>query len=158
LSGEVVWQDALGRVGLRFARLPQTSQKVLNGWLAQNLASQLQAAPESATVRVPVEVKEGEGEDDEAGSSSSDRRGQTRFACRLSADVYPMGSTTPQHCSLTDISAGGCYVETNESYAPGTAVDIVVRTQEMKLKVQGIVHASHPGFGMGVEFTLLHEE
>jgi len=158
LSGDVVWQDALGRVGLRFSRLPQTSQKILSSWLSQNLAGQLQAAPDSSTVRIPVEIKESETEEEGAVPSSSDRRTQTRFACRLSADVYPLGSTTPQHCSLSDISGGGCYVETNESYPPGTAVDIVVRTQDMKLRVQGIVHASHPGFGMGIEFTLLHDE
>jgi len=158
LSGDVVWQDAFGRVGLRFARLPHSSQKVLNTWLSENLAGQLQAAPDSETARLPIEVKETEGDAEDGTSSSSDRRTRTRYNCRLSADVYPLGSTTPQHCSLSDISFGGCYVETNESYPTGTAVDIVVRTQDMKLRVQGIVHATHPGFGMGVEFTLLHDE
>ena len=159
LSGDVVWQDAFGRVGLRFSRVPQASRALLTNWLSQNLASQLQAAPDSATVRLPSDAGSEESEESAAmPGASSERRAQARYNCRLSADVYPLGSTTPQHCSLTDISAGGCYVETNESYPTGTAVDIVVRTQDMKLRVQGIVHASHPSFGMGVEFTLLHEE
>jgi CheY-like chemotaxis protein len=159
LSGEVVWQDAFGRVGLRFSRLPQTSRNALNQWLSQNLAGQLQAAPDSTPAKLPSDQSENaaEGAVDSL-SGSSDRRVQARVACRLSADVYVLGNTTAQHCSLTDISNGGCYVETNESYPSGTAVDIVVRTLDMKLRVQGIVHATHPGFGMGVEFTLLNDE
>lgn len=161
LSGEVVWQDAFGRVGLRFSRLPQTSKTVLSKWLSQNLAGQLQAAPDSTPAKLPIELKEVEAVDESSPDSlpaSSERRVQSRVSCRLSADVYVLGNTTAQHCSLSDISSGGCYVETNESYPSGTAVDIVVRTLDMKLRVQGIVHASHPGFGMGVEFTLLHDE
>ena len=159
LSGEVVWQDAFGRVGLRFSRLPQSSRTALNKWLSQNLAGQLQAAPGSDPAKLPFESAQGDAEEASAAAGdSSDRRVQARVACRLSADVYILGGTTAQHCSLTDISAGGCYVETNESYPSGTAVDIVVRTLDMKLRVQGIVHASHPGFGMGVEFTLLNDE
>jgi hypothetical protein len=29
-----------------------------------------------------------------------------------------------------------------------------VRTQEMKLRLSGLVKASHPGYGMGVSFKL----
>jgi hypothetical protein len=38
-------------------------------------------------------------------------------------------------------------------FAPGTSVDIVVRTRNMKLRTRGSVHAVHPGFGMGVAFS-----
>jgi hypothetical protein len=40
------------------------------------------------------------------------------------------------------------------AFPAGTAVEIIVRTQEMKLKVSGDVRASHPGYGMGVSFLL----
>ena len=45
LSGEVMWQDSSGRVGIRFAHVPQSSRRVLNDWLQANLSSQAQAAP-----------------------------------------------------------------------------------------------------------------
>jgi hypothetical protein len=40
------------------------------------------------------------------------------------------------------------------AFATGSAVEIIVRTQEMKLRLSGKVKASHPGYGMGVSFTL----
>ena len=60
----------------------------------------------------------------------------------------------PNRCVLSDISAGGCYVETTEPFPVGAAVEIIVRTLAMKLRVQGVVQVAHPGFGMGVKFTL----
>jgi len=33
-------------------------------------------------------------------------------------------------------------------------LDIVVRTHDMKLRVRGTVQVVHPGFGMGVQFSL----
>ena len=36
----------------------------------------------------------------------------------------------------------------------GAAIEIIVRTLTRKLRVQGTVQVVHPGFGMGVKFTL----
>jgi hypothetical protein len=43
-------------------------------------------------------------------------------------------------------------VETTDTLAPGTPVELVVRTEDLRLSLSGKIHASHPGFGMGVEF------
>ena len=40
------------------------------------------------------------------------------------------------------------------AFAAGSAVEIVVRTHEMKLRLSGEVKSSHPGYGMGVSFHL----
>jgi hypothetical protein len=45
-------------------------------------------------------------------------------------------------------------VETQSPFPAHTVVDIVVRTQDMKLRVRGAVQVVHPGFGMGVQFSL----
>jgi CheY-like chemotaxis protein len=82
------------------------------------------------------------------------RRGQARYACRLGAEVYQQGSSVRNYCHLSDLSPGGCYLEMPLAFAAGTAVEITVRTQEMKLRLSGKVKASHPGYGMGVSFTL----
>ena len=72
--------------------------------------------------------------------------------CQIGATVHPVGTTTPNHCQLSDISEGGCYVEM-PSPLPGKAdVEIVVRTLDRKFKIRGEVLTSHPGFGMGVRF------
>jgi CheY-like chemotaxis protein len=147
LSGEVMWQDSTGRVGVRFADVPQTSRRVLGDWLKAN-ASRSSGATENSPTRG---TSAGMGL---LSVSNGDRRGKSRLACRLSADVYRLGNGVPNRCSLSDIGTGGCYVETTEPFPASTKVEIVVRTKEMKLRVQGMVQAMHPGFGMGVAFSI----
>ena len=151
LAGEIAWQDCSGRVGIRFAHVPQASQRVLKDWLQQHLEQMSHAtAPQPRTT-----VSSGLGL---LSVSASDRRNLIRHACRLSADVYQLGVNVPQRCSLTDISTGGCYVETTEPFPPRTKIEIIVRTQETKVRVRGSVQTTHRGFGMGVEFSLENAE
>ena len=150
MSGEVIWQDSAGRVGLRFADVPQSSRKILNEWLRSN--SMLEDEPgtppqqaESGTQRFGLGLLR---------ASVSDRRIKTRHACQLGAEVYQEGSKVPHRCSVSDISIDGCYVESTNPFSAGTPIEIVVRTKDLKLQVQGKVQTMHPGFGMGVEFLL----
>jgi CheY-like chemotaxis protein len=87
-------------------------------------------------------------------SEPSNRRGQTRYACRLGAEVYQQGSSVRNYCHLSDLSPGGCYLEMPLAFATGSAIEITVRTHDMKLRLSGEVKASHPGYGMGVSFKL----
>jgi hypothetical protein len=87
-----------------------------------------------------------------------DRRDQTRHACRLGAEVYRTGITVPNHCSLTDLSPGGCYLEVHLPFPKGTSVEIIVRTYSLKLRLRGKIQTSHPGYGMGVAFELETED
>jgi hypothetical protein len=43
-------------------------------------------------------------------------------------------------------------------FAPGTRVEIIVRTENMKLRTQGVVQSTHPGFGMGIQLSLKSPE
>ncbi|HLV85683.1 MAG TPA: PilZ domain-containing protein [Candidatus Sulfotelmatobacter sp.] len=86
------------------------------------------------------------------------RRTQTRYSCRLGAEVYRTGTAVPNHCCLTDLSSGGCYLEVSLPFASGSSVEILVRTYEMKLRLRGTVQAAHPGYGMGVAFELKTKE
>src|SRR5882672_12731090 len=156
LSGDVVWQDSSGRVGIRFVDVPQTSRRTMNEWIKGSLARLAQAeeneprkepAPPSETVATRLA---GLG----LSAASSNRRIQTRRACRLSADVFRLGEGVPNRCTLSDVSTGGCYVETQSPFPSHTVLDIVVRTHDMKLRVRGTVQVVHPGFGMGVQFSL----
>ncbi|MBZ5719443.1 MAG: PilZ domain-containing protein [Acidobacteriia bacterium] len=150
LSGEVMWQDSSGRVGIRFADVPQASRRVLSDWLKTNTSRQSQAAE-----KVPSVTTHGSSSGLGLLSvSNGDRREKSRLACRLSADVYRLGNGVPNRCSLSDIGTGGCYVETTEPFPASTNVEIVVRTKDMKLRVQGTVQAMHPGVGMGVAFSI----
>ena len=163
LSGEVVWRDASGRVGMRFVTVPTSSRRVLTNWLKNNAPSQTSAPQVPRTTApipktsAPAPKHASENTDRPAArlrSNSGNRRGQSRHACRLGADVYRMGVPVPNRCSLTDISAGGCYVEMPTPFPSGTNVEIVVRTHEMKVRMSGVVQSVHPGFGMGVKLNL----
>jgi len=156
LSGEVVWQDASGRVGIRFADVPQASRRALSEWIKIALAQQKQAelpAPQDHTDSAP-EPRSHTVSGPNISLPASNRRGDSRLACRLSADVFQWGENVPNRCTLTDIGTGGCYVETTEPFDSGTVVEIVVRTEKMKVRVRGTVQAVHPGFGMGVRFSI----
>jgi CheY-like chemotaxis protein len=59
---------------------------------------------------------------------------------------------TVPHCKLTDLSLGGCYVETSSPFPEKSLVDLCLRTGEMEVHTEGMVRVTHPGHGMGVEF------
>jgi len=59
---------------------------------------------------------------------------------------------TVPHCKLTDLSLGGCYVETESPFPEHALVDLCLTTQEMAVHAEGLVRVTHPGYGMGVEF------
>ena len=179
LSGQVMWQDWNGRAGVQFVDVPQASRRALQEWLQRSLAN----APKRELAEEVVEVshsmrpsetsvepdhnhaaaeytpkQEVKGHNEKAvarlRAEPGNRRGQTRYACRLGAEVYQKGSPVRNYCHLSDLSPGGCYLEMPLAFATGSAVEIIVRTQEMKLRLSGKVKASHPGYGMGVSFTL----
>jgi CheY-like chemotaxis protein len=157
LAGEVVWQDFTGRVGMRFVNVPSSSRKVLRNWLTTNAPATARAAPQ--VPRQEKIIKTALPALPESGTarlrtSPGNRRTQSRHACRLSADVYRTGISVPHRCSLSDISSGGCYVEMPTPFPSGTRVEILVRTEDLKLRVQGVVQTVHPGFGMGVQLVL----
>jgi CheY-like chemotaxis protein len=186
LSGEVAWQHASGRTGIRFLDVPQSSRRLMQTWLQQNNAqpatgrpaqpptskssatqspaTQPSATEPSATESGPLREKTAVPEDSTVVSNgdnrrtqphfanAGNRRGEHRFACKLGAEVYRLGSKVPNRCILSDISEGGCYVEMPTPFSGRSGVEILVRTADTKLRITGQVLAAHPGFGMGVRF------
>jgi hypothetical protein len=59
--------------------------------------------------------------------------------------------------SATDIGGRGCYVETLLPLPLGTKVNIVFWMDSEKVNTTGLVRASDPGVGMGIEFTALDD-
>jgi hypothetical protein len=176
LSGEVAWQDASGRTGIRFLDVPQSSRQLIATWLEQNsshsatdLSVQLSESTFSAThssesrfslTSEPTTSQPSPPKPAKAApkgavlvSNAGNRRGDRRVACKVGAEVYRAGTSVPNRCTLSDISEGGCYVEMPSPLAGQAGVEILVRTADMKFKVRGQVLSTHPGFGMGVRFT-----
>jgi CheY-like chemotaxis protein len=177
LSGVVMWQDWNGRAGVQFVDVPQSARRILSQWLQGNLDNAPTRELAAEAVEVQHSIRESSVEADRhqprnqytakqevkdhnrdavarLRSEPDNRRGQTRYACRLGAEVYQQGSSVRNYCHLSDLSPGGCYLEMPLAFPAGTPVEITVRTQEMKLRLSGLVKASHPGYGMGVSFKL----
>ncbi len=148
ISGELAWQDATGRTGIRFVDVPQASRRVINAWLSQNSSNPRSDSGKLPTPKADLVSSKGDSKPGDAGN----RRGERRFACKLGAEVYRLGASVPNRCTLSDVSEGGCYVEMPTPFTGQTGVEIIIRTKDMKLKIRGQVQATHPGFGMGVRF------
>ncbi len=59
---------------------------------------------------------------------------------------------TVPHCKLTDLSLGGCYLETDAPFPERALVDLCLKADEMEVHTEGMVRVVHPGHGMGLEF------
>lgn len=184
LSGQVVWQDWNGSGGVQFVDVPKASRKLLDEFLAVHLPKGDEKQEFFDVNDVTVEVEEPQGMSvisrewtphhggetavaEEVAppatattptTDANNRRTQTRYNCRIGAEVYRTGTSVPNHCCLTDLSSGGCYLEVTLPFPQGSSVEILVRTHELKLRLRGLVQASHPGFGMGVAFELKTRE
>jgi DNA-binding response OmpR family regulator len=59
---------------------------------------------------------------------------------------------TVPHCKLTDLSLGGCYLESDSPFPELALIDLCLRTRDMAIHTEGMVRVTHPGHGMGLEF------
>ncbi len=72
--------------------------------------------------------------------------------------LCPKNPTQPRQCKLTDLSLGGCYVQTESPFPQSSAVDLCLRAAGLEIHTEGLVRVMHPGHGMGVEFPARTEE
>jgi len=157
LSCEVIWQNDSGNVGMRFADVPKASRRVLEYWIKNKVGGELQVAhsPDEALNDLQLKLVARLGL---IAAPPSERRHQTRHQCALGAQVARAGSTVQQRCVISDISSGGCYVQTSEPLPVGTSIEVAIKTQEINLKILGSVQIVHRGLGMGVQFKSLKSE
>jgi CheY-like chemotaxis protein len=158
LSGQVVWQEWNGRAGVQFVDVPQSSRNVEHSIRAPQKGDMVAVTETRDAAGIDKDKQDNRTHEREAvarlRSEPSNRRGQTRYACRLGAEVFQSGSSVRNYCHLSDLSPGGCYLEMPLVFPIGSQVEITVRTHEMKLRLSGQVKASHPGYGMGISFKL----
>jgi CheY-like chemotaxis protein len=131
--------------------------------------------PSAAMVRVSFELPDGgAGIEGDAAVAWSTANGQTglRFLDMddkmreemgewLSArahDALPEEPDAASQCKLTDLSLGGCYVQTESPFPQSSAVDLCLRAAGMEIHTDGLVRVMHPGHGMGIEFPARTEE
>jgi DNA-binding response OmpR family regulator len=68
-------------------------------------------------------------------------------------DMPPEDPEPVSHCKLTDLSLGGCYVETESPFPERSGIVLCLKAEDMQVQAEGMVRVMHPGFGMGIEFA-----
>ena len=87
-----------------------------------------------------------------------DRRVHPRLKCRVAIELQPEAKGTPVFGNLTDISMGGCYVETSAILAPGTKIKLGFSMDDGSLTAEGIISRIEPGVGVAMQFREVNRE
>jgi PilZ domain-containing protein len=93
-----------------------------------------------------------------ASTSPQSRRRWERHKISVVIALHDERGTTPMRVTATDISAGGCYVETIFPLSIGTSLKVDLWIAEEKITTLTFVRTSDPGLGMGIEFIGLKPE
>lgn len=87
------------------------------------------------------------------GSASVEHRAQTRYSFTASAEVCELRSQTRVAGRCSDLSLGGCYVDTLSPFPVGSVVRIRVEHDAREFVSMAAVAYAHVSMGMGLKFT-----
>lgn len=88
----------------------------------------------------------------------SERRRAPRLPCSGTAQIRQPGVAFPVWAEVTDVSSGGCYAQMAFTISRGSEVDLQLTIKERTFAAKGKIVTSHPGVGMGIQFTGLTPE
>ena len=131
--------------------------------------------PSTTMVRVSFELPDGgagiEGDAEVAWSTANGQTGlrfldvdpkmreeMGEWLAARSHEALPEEPDAVSQCKLTDLSLGGCYVQTESPFPESSAVDLCLRAAGMEIHAEGLVRIMHPAHGMGIEFPARTEE
>jgi diguanylate cyclase (GGDEF)-like protein len=87
-----------------------------------------------------------------------DRRSHPRMKCRVTIELTTDTGSTPMFANLTDVSMGGCFVETSTIVPAGSKITLGFSMDDTSLKAEGIVARLDPGSGIAVQFREMNRE
>jgi hypothetical protein len=85
--------------------------------------------------------------------TQKDQRRYPRYRCEGIAQMTKPGDKFAIRAPLTDVSAGGFYVETMTPLPEGTELEISLEIGRVELYGHGVVETCHRAIGNGVAFT-----
>jgi hypothetical protein len=89
---------------------------------------------------------------------SSEQRQNRRFKITVPVEILPEGSESPVRCGISDLSIGGCYVESMFPFPNGTRLELKVQLDDTLLIIAKAVTCD-PQVGNGIKFlTMLPED
>lgn len=87
-----------------------------------------------------------------------ERRKFPRVKSALALELRYAGCTAPVRATTSEISLGGCYIETMFTLDVGTKVDLVMWLDGQKLSARGIIATRYPQVGNGIDITDMNPE
>jgi hypothetical protein len=87
-----------------------------------------------------------------AAHKSTERRWHTRHACQGGAVIRAAGLNHPLYAQISEISAGGVYLETPSALPPNTQLQLRMNIEGITLEMPAVVKSSDANIGMGVSF------
>jgi diguanylate cyclase (GGDEF)-like protein len=90
--------------------------------------------------------------------SYKDRRSHPRLKCRVTIEMQTEAGGPPLFANVTDVSLGGCYVETSTILAPGSSIKLGFSMDDATLSAEGVVARLDPGSGVAVQFREMNRE
>ena len=90
--------------------------------------------------------------------SYKDRRAHPRLKCRVTIELTTEAGGVPVFANLTDISMGGCYIETSNILNPGSKIKLSFSMDDPGLSAEGFVTRLEPGSGAAVQFREMNRE
>jgi len=85
--------------------------------------------------------------------SENVRAGLRDWVARNTRKHPPEEPEPALRCKLTDLSFGGCYVETESPFPERTGVILRMKAGSLEVQANGMVRVMHPEFGMGIELA-----
>lgn len=82
-----------------------------------------------------------------------EKRRSPRYKCEGSAHICEEDCDVGTWATFTDVSLHGCYVEAQATYPAGTAVNLKLEANGIKVEGKGTVRVTYPYLGMGIAFS-----
>jgi c-di-GMP-binding flagellar brake protein YcgR len=89
--------------------------------------------------------------------SNPERREYPRVKISVPVEIHVEGSASPIRGATSDLSLGGCYIETIFPFPVGTALDLKLQI-ETTLPIDAIVVTCDPQVGNGMKFAKMLPE
>jgi len=87
-----------------------------------------------------------------------DRRVHPRLKCRVTIELQTDVGNAPVFANLTDVSMGGCYIETSTILSPGSKIKLGFSMDDASLSAEGVVARLDPGSGIAVQFREMNRD
>jgi PilZ domain len=91
-------------------------------------------------------------------SGGRESRAQVRFPFTAAAEICELHSQTRLTGRCSDLSSGGCYIDTLSPFAVGTIVRVRLERDMHEFEATAVVAYAHVSMGMGLTFTEMKRE